>query len=86
MRRSVPDDGVQARVRELRGSVVVVHKVDPARHGAPDLPAHWQRPQLLAAHTGQVPAPVTRNQTESSASSNNPWQQFNFQASRLLHV
>ena len=37
----VPDDGVQARVCELCGSVVVVHKVDPTRHGASDLPAHW---------------------------------------------
>lgn len=45
----------------------MVHKVDPARHGAPDLPAHWQWTKLLAAHAGQVPAPVTSNQNETAA-------------------
>lgn len=50
-----PDDVVQTWVGELRGSVVVVHEVDAAGHSAPDFPAHWQRAELLAAHTGQIP-------------------------------
>ena len=47
--------GGEARVGELRGSVVVVHKVDPARGCVPDLPARRQRTQLLTVHVTEVP-------------------------------
>lgn len=46
--------GGEAGVCELRGPVVVVHKVDPARGGVPDLPARGQRTQLLAVHVAQI--------------------------------
>lgn len=59
---SVPYDGVQTWVCELCCSVVVVHKIDPARHGASNLPSHRQRAELLTPHAGQIPAPVTENQ------------------------
>ena len=47
--------GGETRVGELRGSVVVVHKVDPARGRVADLPAGRQRAQLLAVDVAQVP-------------------------------
>lgn len=48
--------GGESWVSELRGSVVVVDKVDPAGGSVPDLPAWWQRAQLLTVHITQVPA------------------------------
>ena len=47
--------GGEPRVGELRGSVVVVHKVDPARGRVADLPAGRQRAQLLTVDVAQVP-------------------------------
>lgn len=40
----------ESRVCELRSSIVVVDKVDAARGGVSDLPAWWQRTQLLTVH------------------------------------
>ena len=64
----LPNDGVQAWVSELCGSVVVVHKVNPARNSAPNLPAHRQWSEFLATHTSQIPARVAENQSQTSAS------------------
>lgn len=46
--------GGEARVCELRGAVVVVHKVDPASGCVPDLPARGQWAQLLTVYITQV--------------------------------
>lgn len=62
--RHTPDDVVQTGVCELRGPVVVVHKVDAAGHGASDLPPHWQRAEFLTAHAGQIPTPESENVAE----------------------
>lgn len=62
--RHTPDDVVQTGVCELRGPVVVVHKVDAAGHGASDLPPHWQRAEFLAAHAGQIPTPESEDVAE----------------------
>lgn len=40
----------ESRVCELRSSIVVVDKVDAAGGGVSDLPAWWQRTQLLTVH------------------------------------
>lgn len=46
--------GGEARVGELRGSVVVVHKVDASRCRVADLPARRQRTQLLTVDVAQI--------------------------------
>lgn len=42
--------GGEARVCELRGSVVVVDKVDPPGGSVPYLPPRRQRTQFLTVH------------------------------------
>lgn len=46
--------GGEAGVGELRGPVVVVHKVNPPGGRVANLPARRQRAQLLAVHVAQV--------------------------------
>lgn len=46
--------GGEAWVGELRGSVVVIHKVDPASGCVPDLPTGGQRAKLLTVHITQI--------------------------------
>lgn len=46
--------GGEARVRELRGSVVVVDKVNPPGGCVPYLPSRRQRTQFLTVHITQI--------------------------------
>lgn len=53
----------EARVGELRGSVVVVDKVDPPRGGVADLPSWRQRTEFLTVHIAQVSEAQRRSKT-----------------------
>lgn len=55
----------ESRVRELCRSIVVVDKVDATCCGVSDLPAWWQRTQLLTVHIAQVPEQRQRKTLET---------------------
>lgn len=46
--------GGETWVSELRGSVVVVDKVNPPGGRVPDFPSWGQRPEFLTVHVTQV--------------------------------